>query len=138
MAIARTEARAHTTAPDRTDGRPDRRPVWLSAAGLVGALASTSCCILPVALFAAGVSGAWIGRLTALAPYQPLFLTPTLLCLGVGFVMVYRSSRAACASGTSCGQPGSRRGVLATLWVATALVAAAVAFPYAVRALTGD
>ena len=30
-----------------------------------------SCCVVPLALFALGVSGAWIANLTQLAPYQP-------------------------------------------------------------------
>jgi mercuric ion transport protein len=42
----------------------------MAAAGLVGALAASSCCILPLVLFGLGVSGAWIGNFTQLAPYQ--------------------------------------------------------------------
>ena len=33
----------------------------MAAGGLIGALAASSCCILPLVLFALGVSGAWIG-----------------------------------------------------------------------------
>src|SRR5262249_10278463 len=32
--------------------------------GIVAALAASSCCILPVALFSLGISGAWIGSFT--------------------------------------------------------------------------
>jgi mercuric ion transport protein len=35
------------------------------AGGLLGALAASSCCVLPLVLFSIGVSGAWIGNLTA-------------------------------------------------------------------------
>ena len=45
----------------------------MAAGGLLGALAASSCCILPLVLFSLGVSGAWIGNFTQLAPYQPYF-----------------------------------------------------------------
>ena len=62
-------------APSRSEVVPSTGRAGLAAAaGMLGALASMSCCILPVALFTLGISGAWIGNLTALAPYQPIFL----------------------------------------------------------------
>jgi mercuric ion transport protein len=70
-----------------------QRGQWLTAAGgLVAALAASSCCILPLVLFGLGVSGAWIGNLTRLAPYQPYFVVATIACLGYGYWLVYRSS----------------------------------------------
>ena len=54
----------------------------LTAGGVLGAIAASSCCILPLALFGLGVSGAWIGNLTRLAPYQPYFIAATVACLG--------------------------------------------------------
>jgi hypothetical protein len=49
----------------------------IAAGGLLGALAASSCCILPLVLFSLGVSGAWIGNFTRLAPYQPYFIAAT-------------------------------------------------------------
>src|SRR6516162_6403875 len=43
----------------------------LTAAGLLAGLAGSACCVLPLALFALGISGTWIGNLTQLAPFQP-------------------------------------------------------------------
>ena len=54
-----------------------RRQGLMAAGGLLGALAASSCCILPLAMFGLGVSGAWIGNLTQLAPYQPYFIAAT-------------------------------------------------------------
>jgi mercuric ion transport protein len=109
-----------------------RGAAWLSLGGVVGAVASGACCVLPFALFTVGVSGAWLGRLTALAPYQPYVIAVTLLCLAAGVVLVRRAARAACP-GAVCGRPGSLRLVRIALWLATILVAAALLFPYAVR-----
>src|SRR5260370_5985166 len=69
-----------------------RRQSLMAAGGLLGALAASSCCILPLALFGLGVSGAWIGNFTRLAPYQPWFIAATLAFLGYGYWLGYRSS----------------------------------------------
>ena len=57
----------------------------MAASGLLGALAAASCCILPLVLFGLGVSGAWIGTFTQLAPYQPYFIAATIACPGYGY-----------------------------------------------------
>ena len=56
--------------------------------GVLGALGAASCCIAPLVLFSLGITGAWIGNLASLAPYQPLFVVPTLALLPPGFVIV--------------------------------------------------
>jgi mercuric ion transport protein len=105
--------------------------------GLLGAFAASSCCILPLLLFSMGAGGAWIGNLTALAPYQPVFIVITLGLLGYGYWLVYRTPEAACADGEACARPLPNRLVKAGLWTATSIVAAAIAFPYAAPALLG-
>lgn len=99
------------------------------AGGALGALAASSCCILPLVLFALGISGAWIGNLTALEPYQPIFFALTAGFLGIGYYLVYRQPRTACADGT-CARKLPTRIVKVALWTATILVLAAVAFRY--------
>ena len=105
-----------------------RGQALMAAGGLLGALAASSCCILPVVLFSLGVSGAWIGNFTQLAPYQPYFLAATLLCLGTGYWLVHRASKRACAAGDACARPLPNRLVKAMLVVATVLVIAALGF----------
>jgi mercuric ion transport protein len=104
----------------------------LATGGLLAALGATSCCIIPFALFTLGVSGAWIGNLTALAPYQPVFVAIALGCLAGGFVLVRRKagSVASCASGSYCATPSSVRVARLGLWTAAAIVGLALAFPY--------
>jgi len=75
------------------------------AGSLSGALAAASYCILPLALFSLGVSGARIGTLTQLASYHPFFIVATLACLGCGHWLVYCSSKAECAEGEQCARP---------------------------------
>jgi len=100
----------------------------MAAGGLIGALAASSCCILPLVLFSLGVSGAWIGNFTQLAPYQPYFIAATICFLGYGYWLVYRSSKLACADGEVCARPLPNRLVKTGLALATILVVAALGF----------
>jgi mercuric ion transport protein len=123
--------------PSRSEVAPSvGKAGWAAAGGVLGALAAASCCILPLALFMLGISGAWIGNLTALAPYQPIFFAASAGCLGVGYYLVYRQPKTVCADG-SCARSLPRRGVKTVLWAATALVLAAVAFDYLAPVLLG-
>jgi mercuric ion transport protein len=104
----------------------------LAAGGILAALGATSCCVIPFTLFMLGVSGAWIGNLTALAPYQPVFVAIALGCLGGGFVLVRRKagSLASCEPGSYCATSSSVRVARLGLWTAAAIVGLALAFPY--------
>ena len=119
--------------PARTPAVPDdvaidRTQKLVAAGGILGAIAASSCCIPPLALFSLGISGAWIGNLTALAPYQPYFIAATLACLGYGYWLVYRRKNIACAEGAACARPLPNRFVMFGLILATFLVAGALAF----------
>lgn len=107
----------------------------VAVGGILGAFAASSCCIVPLVLFSLGVGGAWISNLTALAPYQPLFTAATAGILGYGFYLVYWKPARACAGGTA--RPISSRIVRLSLWGATLLVAAALAFNYVAPLLLG-
>src|SRR6267154_1499311 len=107
-----------------------RRQSLIAAGGLLGALAASSCCILPLVLFGLGVSGAWIGSFTQLAAYQPYFIAATLAFLGYGYWLVYRTSTRSCTDGETCGRPLSNRIVKTSLILATILVVAALGLDF--------
>jgi mercuric ion transport protein len=104
-----------------------RAQKFLAAGGVIGALAASSCCIVPLVLFGLGVSGAWIANLTRLAPYQPYFIAATVACLAGGYGLVYRSRKRACTDGQVCARPLSSRIVTSGLILATILVIGALA-----------
>jgi len=81
-------------------------------------------------LFILGVSGAWIGNLTALEPYRPVFAAIAAVCLAYGFYLVYRRPKIACAEGSYCASPSSSRFAKIGLWTALVLVLVAVGFPH--------
>ncbi len=101
----------------------------IAAGGILGALGASLCCVVPLVLFMLGVSGAWIGNLTALTPYKPLFIALTAGFLGYGYYLVYRKPKVACAEGSACAKPLPNRLVKGSLWFATVLVVIAFAWP---------
>jgi mercuric ion transport protein len=112
------------------DAETTRGAGWLAAGGVLGAIAASSCCIVPLVFFSLGASGAWVGNLAAFAAYQPYFIPPTLVFLGVGFYLVYRKPQVVCTDEVACAHPLPQRLVKTGLWSATLLTAAALAFPY--------
>ena len=102
----------------------------MAVGGLIGALAASSCCILPVLLFSLGIGGAWIANFTQLAPYKPYVLAATIALLGSGYWLVHRASARACADDAACARPLPTRIVRTVLIAATALAIAAFAFDY--------
>src|SRR5215471_12277560 len=101
-------------APASREGGAQAR--LIAVGSILGALAASSCCIIPLVLFSVGISGAWIANLTALAPYKPYFAAGTLALLGYGCYLVYVRPKQACADG-SCAQPLPGRLVKLSLWI---------------------
>lgn len=93
----------------------------LATGSVLAALGASSCCVLPLAFALAGVSGAWIGSLTALAPYQPIFLGLGAMFVGSGLWRAYRRKQPVC-EGPQCGTPSSQRWTKAGLWLAAGLL----------------
>ena len=126
--IADTRAATPLTPAERSEAGRQR---LVAVGGILGALAASSCCIVPLILFSLGIGGAWIGNLTAMAPYKPLFVAGTTGVLGYGFYLAYWKPRRACTQdGAACARPIPSRLVQLALWIATALVVIAFAFDY--------
>lgn len=99
-----------------------RKQGWFATGGVIAAVLASTCCIGPLALLTLGVSGAWIGNLTALEPYKPYFAAVALVFIGLGFRQVYFRPKPACADGSLCARPQSSRITKVALWSATVLV----------------
>lgn len=52
-------------------------------AGVLAAIGASVCCVGPVVLLALASAGTWVGSLTAMEPYRPIFIGLTLLFLGL-------------------------------------------------------
>ena len=106
---------------------PDGRTALVTG-GLAAILAST-CCLGPLVLVALGFSGAWIGNLTVLEPYRPIFIGAALVALFFAGRRIFRPAQA-CAPGEVCAVPQVRTTYKIIFWVVAALVLVALAFPY--------
>jgi mercuric ion transport protein len=98
-------------------------------AGALAALLASSCCIGPLVLLGLGVSGAWIGNLTALEPWRPLFIAVALTALLIAARRIWRPA-AACAPGELCALPRVRRGYRLMFVAVALLVKVALVFPW--------
>ena len=96
--------------------------------GIGAALAASACCIGPLVFTLLGAGALSTASLT-LVPYRPWFIGATALILGVGFYGAYRPVRTACAPDGSC-TPSSPRTRRVVMWIAAAIAALLVAFPY--------
>lgn len=118
-----TNAQGNTEPTDRPNATA--KSGWLATGGVLGAILASTCCIGPLILVSLGVSGAWIGNLTALEPYKAYFIAATLVPLGLGFRQVYFRKKPACEEGSYCARPESSLITRGALWLATMLVALA-------------
>jgi len=109
------------------DSRFDRGAL---AVGGIAALLASTCCLGPLVLVTLGLSGAWIGRLTAFEPYRPIFLGVALVAMAFAYHRIFRADPA-CAPGEVCTMPQVKTTYKVLFWTVTTLVLVALAFPYA-------
>lgn len=100
----------------------------LLAGGVAAVLAST-CCLGPLVLIGLSFSGAWIGNLTVLEPYRPVFIGAALVALFFAHRRIWRPA-IACQPYETCAMPQVKYVYKLLFAVVTVLVLIALAFPY--------
>ncbi|MDS4015292.1 MAG: mercuric transporter MerT family protein [Candidatus Accumulibacter sp.] len=113
-----------------TEDAGDRKRNIFAAGGVIGAILASACCVVPLLFVMLGISGAWIGNLTALEPYKPYVAGIALVFIALGFRQVYFKPRPACEEGTYCAKPQSAVITKTALWVAAALVLLALSIDW--------
>lgn len=98
-------------------------------AGGVAAILASTCCLGPLLLVALGFSGAWIGNLTVLEPYRPIFIGAGLIALFFAYRRIFRPARA-CSPGEVCAVPQVKKAYKVIFWTVATLVVVAIVFPY--------
>ncbi|UMA67353.1 mercury transporter (plasmid) [Roseivivax marinus] len=123
--------KAETIDTERRTGERAERTGWAATgAGVLGALAMTSCCILPLVLVSLGVTGVFIGQLTALYAYKWVTFSFSAAALGYGFWMAHRPVPVKDCGTGACARPVDRSLMGGLLWGALAVMLLALAFPY--------
>ena len=102
----------------------------LATGGLAAILAS-ACCLGPLVLISVGLSGAWIGNLTRLEPFRPIFIGAALTAMFFAYRRIFRPATD-CKPGEVCALPESRRAYKIIFWLVVALILIALGFPYVV------
>ena len=97
--------------------------------GALAGIGASVCCVGPLVLLALGIGGAWVGNLTALEPYRPVFVGVTLLFLGLAFRKLYLVPQV-CAPGTPCADPRTVKRQRMTFWFLAALILGLLAVPW--------
>ena len=98
-------------------------------ASIVAGIAASTCCIGPLVLLTLGVSGSWIGSLSAMEPFRPYLMGLTLLLLGLAFRKLYLVPQS-CAVDAPCATSANLRRQRVIFWVVTVTVLAIMAFPW--------
>ena len=99
----------------------------LLVGGVTAILAST-CCLGPLVLLMLGFSGAWIGNLTVLEPYRPIFIGVALVALFFAWRRIWRPA-VACAPSAVCAVPLIQHTYKLLFGVVSMLVLIALVFP---------
>ncbi|MFW0753631.1 mercuric transporter MerT family protein [Pseudomonas sp. H11T01] len=97
-------------------------------AGVLAAIGASVCCVGPLILLALGIGGAWVGNLTAMEPYRPLFIGLTLLFLGLALRKLYVAPQV-CAPGTPCADARTIKRQRLTFWIIATLLLGLLAVP---------
>ncbi len=122
LSIAET---TNNTAPETSQGQSKGTLI----ASIVAGIAASTCCLGPLVLLTLGISGSWIGNLSALEPVRPYFIGMTLIFLGLAFRKLYLVPQA-CAVDKPCAQPDNLRKQRITFWFVSVFVLVIMGFPW--------
>lgn len=98
-------------------------------AGGISALLASACCLGPLVLIMLGISGAWIGSLTLLEPYQPWFMGAAAIALVVAGRRIWRPA-VACDVGQVCERLMVNRSYKVLFLLVVLLLGISLAFPW--------
>jgi mercuric ion transport protein len=101
------------------------------AAAVLSAIAASVCCVVPLVLVLLGISGAWIGQLTALDVWRPWWTAATLVCLALAYWSLWKAGKS-CES-PACAEASILRRRRRGLAIVAALIALLLLFPYYAR-----
>jgi mercuric ion transport protein len=98
-------------------------------AGGISALLASACCLGPLVLIMLGISGAWIGSVTLLEPYQPWFMGAAAIALVFAGRRIWRPA-AVCEVGQVCERPMVKRSYKVLFVLVVLLLGISLAFPW--------
>jgi len=97
--------------------------------GLLAGIGASACCVGPFLLLSLGISGSWIGNLTAMTTYRPYLIGLTLVFLGLAFRKLYLAPKSH-AAGSACALPDTLKKQRIVFWIVSVFILVMVTFPY--------
>ncbi len=97
--------------------------------GVLAGIGASICCVGPLLLLSLGVSGAWIGNLSAMNAYRPYFIVLVLVFLGLAFHKLYMKP-ASCSVDAPCADPHVLRRQRIVFWLVSLFLLALITFQY--------
>lgn len=95
---------------------------------VLAAIGASVCCVGPLVLLMVGISGAWIGNLTAFEPYRPFFVGVTVIFIGLAYRRLYLVPQV-CTPGATCSAPMVLKRQRMFFWIVSALTLGLLAVP---------
>ena len=96
--------------------------------GLLLAIGASVCCVGPLLLLALGIGGSWVGSLTSMETYRPIFIGLTLLFLGMALRKLYLVPQV-CTPGTPCADPRTIKWQRLMFWIVAVSIFVLLALP---------
>jgi mercuric ion transport protein len=98
-------------------------------AGLLAGLTASACCAGPLVLLMLGISGSWIGNLSALEPYRPIFIVVAVVFMGLAYRKIYIAPKA-CSTDAVCATQQGKRSQQIIFWITAIIIVLSIAFPW--------
>jgi mercuric ion transport protein len=103
--------------------------LWALGTAGIAVLLASSCCLMPLILVSAGLSGAWLSNLRVLQPYSPILTGIALAALVLAGRSLFRSA-ASCRVDAGVLQGSGPRSLHKTIfWAIAALTVALLVTP---------
>jgi mercuric ion transport protein len=96
--------------------------------GGLAALLASACCLGPLVLISAGISGAWLSQLTLLEPYSPWLIAASMIALIFAYRRIWRP-RSQCGPNQVCSIPEVSRAYKIFFVISASLLVSSLLFP---------
>jgi len=113
---------------ENTSNKPDNAKGTL-VVGLLAGLTASACCAGPLILLMLGISGSWIGNLSALEPYRPFFILLAVVFLGLAYRKIFLKPKS-CDTNAVCATEQGKRSQQVIFWITTLVVMLSISFPW--------
>lgn len=97
--------------------------------GLMAAILSTVCCIVPLLLLTLGIGGVWMSNLTALDEYKTIFIVISLLLLALAYWQIFLKPQC-CTEDGICVAPINKRRYKIIFWIAGIIILSSTTISY--------